>query len=207
MTFEEIKVRVRRNLNDLGVTFYSIVDLADSAQDAYDDIAIRSRCIRKVVEIDFDDDINYYSPLAEGVSDYLGTIGIYNNNTELWLEDNISRVQLDKLGTNWELTHGQPSHWCPSDPTYIIIYPKQLVGEGNFDLHYWATAPTVADEDTPLIATDMQKLLEFYMTADLLEQQEEFTKAQTWWKKYEENLELYTERNSKIAKADLLMRM
>jgi hypothetical protein len=234
MTRAAIKTDIRSNLWDAGVTFYSQDDLNDSVQDAYDDIVILSKCIIRKVNRSFLDDVTYYDAATDlGISDYLGMTAIFNNRTKRWLDDNISLRQLDNIRSDWETWTGSPEMWVPVTTKKFAIIPK-ITGSGmgdgaftriafssaffigssagmvdnTFDLYYWALAPTlVNDNSTFLIAPDMNGLVEYYSTADLLEQAQEFVKAEGWWIQYYQGVEEYRERCANLAKSDLLLRV
>ena len=231
MTRLQLKESVRINLADLGVTFYQEDDLNDSIQDAYDDVALLTRCITKTRQMLFESDLVYYNLDSLLSGDYLGTIAIFNHTINLWLGDDISLKDMDNVRRDWELWTGTPQNWCPVDPKRIAIVPHYTgitpswsgafyynafsnafyIGSAStpsFTLYYTAEAPTLsADSDTFLIATDMQDLLEFYTTADMLEQAQEFTKAIVWWSKYYPMIDTYSERVRLNAKSDLLLRV
>jgi hypothetical protein len=121
--------------------------------------------------------------------------------------------------------------WAPSDPLNIAIAAKYMVTSGasafapaafsnafyidstygtlgTFKLYYWALAPSfVTDSDVPLVASDMQDLFTNYVTADLLEQAQEFTKASDYWKTYNEHIDVYSDRVKRNCKSDLLLRI
>lgn len=205
-TFTQIITNVRRNLNDLGVESYAGIDLTDSVQDAYDDIVVLTQCIIKKTTLNWTADLSYYD-LKSLVTDYLATVAIYNNVNSKWLEDDLNVKNLELLSDTWETKKGTPTNWAALNHQYTAIYPKYSETSGTFDLWYWATAPTLVCADTPLIATDFQKLLEHYSTGDLLEQFEEYVSASNFWKPYVENIELYRQRVKNLSKNDLLLRL
>lgn len=209
MTFAQIKERIRRSLNDLGVTFYSTADLDDSVQDAYNLICARSRCITKKSSAElWIANLSYYNLTSNfAATDILGVTAIFNNVTNRFIDDDITKTQANLLQDNWELATGTPRVWIPVNFKYIAIFPRYTTAAGTFDLFYWATAPTVVDTATPLIAAEMQKLIEFYCIPDLLEQNEEFIKANGYWSKFFELLDEYTDQCQQLAKTDLLMRL
>ncbi len=229
----QIKTNVRSNLDEASAAFYTEVDLNDSLQDGYDDIVILSQCIVKSVTLNWHNDLSYLNFRDDyGITDYLGTIAIYNNPTRFWLRDDLSLRSFDKIRLDWEKWTGTPQFWAPSDPLHIAIAPKYnnvTTVDGAFDaggfsngffvntsmsasltfrLLYWAIAPTLTtDGSTFLISTDAQDMLEFYVTADMLEQQNEFTKASEYWTKYYNSLIAYSSRVKRINKSDLLLRV
>src|SRR5579872_5313919 len=174
----QIRTRVESNLSDAGV-FFSANAINDSLQDAYNEVASRTRCIIKSATVNQVADSNYYDFITLGVTDYLATIGIFNNETQFWLRDDLSLRDFDRLRRNWELWVGSPQFWAPHSLKYIAIAPvNAVVTTQTFTLWYWAIAPTFTlDSDSPLIATDKQNLLENYACGDLLADAKEYTKA------------------------------
>jgi len=179
----------------------------------------------------------YYDPRVDlGMIDYLGMVAIFNYSTNRWLRDDLSIRDFDRIQRNWECWTGTPQFWAPSDPYHFAIapnYPGTLSGGAfnqvdfsssydvvvnslnpvgalatTFKLVYYSQAPKLtSDSSTFKIASDMQTLLEFYSTADLLEQSQEFVKASEYWEKYYESIENYADRVKRANKADLLMRV
>jgi hypothetical protein len=204
-TFTTLKNNVRLNLNDLGVISYSIDDLNAAFQDAYDDIATITQCIIKKITLNWVANLSYYNFISLGATDFLATVAIYNNVSKRWLDDYQTVRDFDSLNDKWELSIGTPTNWAPLNYQYTAIFPKYGNSPGDFDLYYWATAPVIVDAATPLIATDMQALLEKYSTADLLEQFEEYVSAMNFWQLYAQDIEVYRERVKNLAKSDLLL--
>lgn len=224
MTRSELRANVRANLNNAGVTFFQDADINASLQDAYNDICTKCQCIVKSVTLNFLSQVVYYDFLAGNpnplngmqpqntpVTDFLGVIAIFNNNTNLWLRDDLNKRDLDKIRIDWELWTGQSQYWCPISLKYIAVAPRLQAGSGTFILWYWAQAPLWNDEnDTtlePLVANDMQDMFEEFATADLLCSAEEPTKAANWWGKYLSGREEYKQRCRDNARADLLQRI
>lgn len=226
----QIKADIQSNLTDLNLNFYSDDDLNQSIQDAYDDVAILSQCIQKRVTINWISNLSYYDFKSLGISDYLGTIAIFNNITNLWLRDDLSLKDFDRIRRDWETWIGTPQFWAPSDPVNISITPKYLgsntpgafdplsfsnafyIGNfttlGTFILYYWTVAPELtSDSDTFLIASDKDQMITQYATGDLLEQCQEFSKAAGYWDLYFENLDEYSDRVKRNCKSDLLLRI
>jgi hypothetical protein len=227
----QIKINVRVNLDDAGVTFYSEQDLNDSFQDAYDDITILSQCLVKSATLSWMPNLSYYNfKTILGVTDFLAVTAIFNYNTSRWLRDDLNIRDFDRLRRDWENWEGTPQFWAPLNQDYVAIAPRYagstipgafnnlafsnafFIGTstnlGTFKLVYWALAPTlVSDLDTLLIASDVQDMFEFYVTADMLEQAQEFVKASEYWGKYYSSLEEYSDRTKRINKSDLLLRV
>ena len=222
MTRSQLRANVRSNLNDNGITFFKDSEINLSLQDAYNDIASKCQCIVNSVTLNWLAQVNYYDFLAGNpdlngdpqntpITDYLGTIGIFNNNSNLWLRDDVSIRDFDKIRIDWELWTGQPQFWTPRNIKYIAVAPKLYQASGTFNLWYWGKAPIWNDDDDtvtePLVASDMQQLFEFFSTADLLESAEEAMKAGIWWNQYFSSRMEYKDRCRNLAGADLLMRI
>jgi len=203
MTRDDIASSVRINLDDAGVISYSAADVNDAIQDGYDDVAVLSGCINKTATVSLQDSLSYYDFAALGVSDFYSVVAIRNNNNNRFLTDFQSRIEFDRIRPDWETWAGQPEMFCPINSQHVAICPKLADATGNFTLFYKALAPTLSGGTTPLIHHDVQHLLEWYATADLLEQFEEFTKARTWWRQYETELKKYSQRIQNLAHTDI----
>jgi hypothetical protein len=208
MTRAQIRAAIRMNLDDAGVTFYQDDEINTSIQDAYNEIAAKTRCIVKSTTLNWGDAKTYYDFLSLGVSDYFGTIAIFNNNSNLWLRDDVNLRDFNRIRRDWETWRGESQFWAPHSFKYTAVCPCLETGSGNFVLWYYAVAPTLVDDTSvPIIATDVQRLFEYYSTADLLETAEEATKASIWWGKYDPILNAYKERCHNLAKSQLLLRI
>lgn len=212
MTLAQIRGNVQSNLNDAGVTYFSEQAINDSIQDAYNEVAAKCRCIIKSVTINQIANQPYYDFVALGVSDYLGTIAIFNQETQYWLRDDISLRDFDRLRRDWEQWVGQPQFWAPHSQRLIAVAPNLATvvvpSSQQFTLWYWGIAPSLSsDSSIPLVASDMQTLLEFYATGDLIQNAEEVSKAQPWFQMYERDKEAYKQRCVDLARADILLRV
>ena len=216
MTRAQLRANVRSNLYDAGVTFYDDDAINQSLQDGYNEVAAKCRCITKSAAVQQLANQPYYDFLnVSGVTDYLGTVAIYNADTLFWLRDDVSIRDFDRIRRDWETWTGEPQFWAPHSQQYIAVCPvlaAVITGVNLFTLWYWAQAPSFAaqespDSTAPLIATDMQPLLEWYATGDLLEDAQEVTKAQDWWQRFEADKIKYRERCINLAKAQLLLRV
>src|SRR5690348_12678 len=131
----QIKADIQANLVDLSINYYSDDDLNQSIQDAYDDIAVISQCIQKKATLTWQSAKSYYNFKALGVTDYLGTIAIFNNVTNLFLFDHLSLRDFDRLRRDWEMWNGAPQFWAPSDFVNVAICAKYIANGsgGAFD--------------------------------------------------------------------------
>jgi hypothetical protein len=152
----------------------------------------------------------YYNPIVDlSLTDYLSPIAIFNHSTNRWLRDDLTLRDFDRLRRDWECWQGTPQFWGSSDPLHFAIAPNYgSIPQGTFKLVYAAQAPTlVNDSSTFLTATDVQTLFEFYVTADMLEQAQEYNKASEFWLKYNDSITEYADRVKRNNKHDLLLRV
>ena len=63
----------------------------------------------------------------------------------------------------------------------------------------------MAGTDTPKIDVKFQLMLENYGTADLLEQNQEYTKSSIYWAQYDKQLEDYRYKIQLLSKSDRMM--
>ena len=220
-TFAQIKSNIQDNLQDYSI-HWSNADLTNAVQDAYDETICMSQCLIKKTTLSFQDNLNYYDFLNLPdfpniyISDFMATTAIFNNNTNLWLLDNKVLKDFDRDRLDWENWTGEAIWWVPcNDSKKNAFVPKQPIATGNFDIYYWAQAPTVVDSETPLVPVDFHSLIELHATGALLELAREFTKARAYFEEFwgiddgEQNLDegiyLLASRSKNIAKSDLLM--
>jgi hypothetical protein len=205
MTYQEIKDHIRSNLNDAGVLNYSETDLIESVEDAEAEISFLARHIIKTTTLPFQA-TPYYDFRLLGVEDFLCVTAIFNENTNRWLRDDLTLRDFDRIRDDWELWTGTPQHWAPVNFELNAIVPYMPSPSGNLVLYYAAKASELVDSTlTPLIATDCQRLLELYSTGDLLEQFEEYTKANEYFNEYYPLLADYSARVKNQARRDLLV--
>lgn len=206
MTRGTVKTNVKVNLGNS--VFYGETDLNDSLQDAYDDVIINTQVRITSVTKPWVSDLSYYIWPDQGITDLLAPIAVFNVNTNLFLEDGFSVRDFDKFRLDWEQWNGEPYMWAPVAFDRIAIAPKQLVASGTYKLFYWQVAETLTDDSDVLsLHKDAARLLEYYSTADLLEQAEEFTKAGKYWETYFARVREYADRAKQVAKRDLMLRL
>ena len=177
--------RVLGNLDDLGISYYTQDDANQSVKDAYDRVSVLTGCITKATAI-----INTGEPywdLRNYISDYLYPIGIYNYATNSWLNP-VDRLFLDSIRWDWELWNGQPNYFTPIDYRRIAVAPHLSTTTGVLFLIYRATPEPLSDSSIFLLPQSIETILEFYATADLLEQGKEYKKANFNWESYQKLL-------------------
>lgn len=206
MTRQQVKEAVLKNLNDAGAVYYTADDLNDSIQDAYDDIVALSQCLISSITLNWQSNQTYYFFESLGATDFLAVLAVFNHNTNRFLDDSISLTQFDRIRDDWEIWGGQPEYWAPHSFESAAIIPRLVVATGQYTLYYTKRAPAMSqDADAFLFTRLAEDLVEQYVTADLLEQAEEFIKAGIFWKVYFEGIIAYKEQCKNIAKADLIL--
>lgn len=192
-----------------GSNFYQPHDINDSIQDAYNEIVAKTRYLVKSVTCNWLSGKNYYDPINDlGVTDYLGTIAIFDNNSNLWLRDDVTIRDFNRIRRDWETWVGYSQFWAPHSQQRFAVCPALAVGTGSFVLWYYAIAPTLPDDSTSLLLpTDMSVLLQDYVSADLLEFAQEVTKAAPYLSRYGQKLEILSERSHNLAAQQLLLRI
>lgn len=182
MTRDQIAARVRFNLNDSGITFYSADDINDSLQDGYNEVVALARTIEATATLNLTANLSYYN-FSTLITNYLHVVAIYNNVTLQWL-DYLPLKVLQELDARWEIRSGQPKFFTVLDDSYVALYPKVTTTAGTMLVVYKAMANTLVGATAPTIPDSHQIILEHYSTMDLLEQDEEFVKAQEWMDEY-----------------------
>lgn len=181
---------VRDNLNEAGLKWYTEDDIMASIQEAYNKSVILLGAIEKSTFIP-QQSTPYYN-LAVQIPDFAFVSGIYNPATLLWLSG--MSYKLMKSTYQTYLAIGNPQYYNVQDFRRIIIWPYLPAASGVLFLTYKATAPIVfipgngvassyvSYDHTPLLPYSVAlPLLEYFSTADLLEQAREFTKATDYW--------------------------
>ena len=202
MTRDEIATNVRENLEDAGITFYSATDISDSIQDGYDDVAVITGCIQKSVTLNFTANLSYYD-FKTLIADYYAPVALYNNVTKRWMDPDGKRI-FRKVRRDYELWSGEPGFWAVIDARKVGIFPRKTATSGTFTVFYRATANTLSGSDTPLIHADVVDLLENYATGDLLDQAQEYIKADKYLGNYFTDVLKYKTRIGSLAKTDYL---
>lgn len=201
MTRDQVAQIVKHNLDDAGV-YYSDSDINESLQDAYDEIAVFTEFIERTIEISLQADTNYYN-LSLLIPDYYRLVYIYNIGKKQFIYPDVER-KISGYRADWELAYQTETNFTINGPKYIGIFGRTAFVEPNAKLKIWykATAPIMQGNSIILINTNYIQLLENYSTADLLEQNQEFTKALEYWQTYEVDLLKYREKIQLLSKKD-----
>lgn len=206
MTRAQLKTRLTSNLGDAQSVFWTDADKNYAIQDAYSDAIAFAKVLTKSATISLVANQPYYN-LRSLISDFIGCIAIFNPATNKWLFDDQTVRDFDKLRIDWEMWNGEPAFWAPVSPDLVAIIPSKSVSAGTLTVYYWASAPTLSsDSDVFLLADDLiGDSLETCATGDLLEQAEEFVKAQSYHARYEKSLQEIADRYNNMAKSDLIL--
>lgn len=196
----EIATKISENLDDLGITFYSKDDLNDSIQDALDEIVVYSECLDREWEIPFEDNLTYYN-LHEIIPDFYRIVRIWYPGISQFFGISSDRNELN-YRLDWELRVANPRDLIIAGPNRIAFWGRHNGTTDKFKVFYKATAPALNDDMVIPINTNYMHLIENYCTADLLEQNEEFSKAMNYWNVYEPELENYKYKIQLLARSD-----
>lgn len=194
MTRAEVKTRVRANLDDNAVTFFTATDIEDSLSDAYYWASIFANTVEKTKNISFQKDCPYYN-LQTIIPDHFAVTGVYDFARDKFLSYK-SRLELIGLRANYEVWPGPPEYFFIHSQNYLFIGPQPLniasAGQsGNIDFKIFYRAfddEVTSDNGQYRLPLQGEDCIEFYATADLLEQAQEWTKAQFYWDKFHSQL-------------------
>lgn len=176
MNRTQIANSVQRNLDDLNANFYSLEDdIYPAIQDGYDLVAALCETIESSSPITFVSNKTFYD-FKTLIPTYLRVFGIYNNNTNRWMEP-ATLMDLYKLRDDWECCAGEPYLFLPIDWRTVAIFPQPASAVGTMTVLFKATADTLGVNSSPEIPLSEHNALENYATSDLLDQAQEFSKA------------------------------
>jgi len=206
VTRASIRANIQIYMGDIGASFWDASAINESIQDAYTELAGTLQIIRKNAVVTFPANRNYLSPaslLADNT--YLNTLAIFDIARNVFLSDNLVWPRdFQKFRPDWELALLTPECWCPVDTTQIVIFGR-LPAAATYRLYYAATAPILASDATVLLLPDSAELaLEEYIQCDLLEQAEEFTKAQGHYNRYLSELQQLQDLSNNLASGDFM---
>ena len=186
MLQSEVASRVRSNLADAGATFFTNNNIDEAVQDGYDSIVSLLLPLTATKTLDFVDNLVYYD-FYNLIPNYIHVLAIYNNNTDRWLDFRTSKW-LEGRRYDWELTEGQPEVFTVIDYRYVALWPTLSSASGNMDIYFKKTGPQLVSSDTIDILDIEPEVIEWFSTADCLEQIEEFEKAQAYFQNFTESI-------------------
>lgn len=187
MNTQQVVSRVQRNLDDLGASFFDPnVDIVPSVQDGYNLTAAFCETIETRQNVSFQAGLVIYN-FPTLITNFLRVYGIYNNNTNRWLEPT-TLMRLYQLRDDWELCNGEPYLFWPISYQHVAIFPVPATATGNMTVMFKAKAATLTSNATPVLPESNVDALEAFSTSDMLTQCEEFVKALKWAQLYEEHI-------------------
>lgn len=187
LTRDQIAEKVRSNLDDAGVTFYSEVDINDSLQDGFDDILVMTLPLEQSTDISFEDNKTYYN-IYNAISDYILPLAIWLPEPGRWLILK-NKEYFRKRDYQWELTHGTPIYYCVQDYKNIGFFPHFLQSDSRMFTIYYKSRGSELAASTEIKFSDYDEIiLENYATFDLLEQAREFNKARIYLEQYQDSI-------------------
>lgn len=185
MTRGQAKSKVVVNLDTHA--HFSEVDLDNSLQDASDEILVSTGCVEGVFELELVPNHIYYN-LKETIPNYFHTVRIWSPVLKSFLVETDSR-RLDRVKRDWELWRDNPQFWFPHSYERIAIVPAIREAGQKLTIFYKSTSQQLMhDGDTFNVPLEGQYLPELFGTADLLEQVQEYIKAQVYWEQYQKDL-------------------
>jgi len=188
MTKEEIINRVRDELDDNGISYYSTADLNDSFDDGYNEVVLFSRPLEKMMTVDLADDTVYYN-LYEETYDFFHVFAIWSTSSKSWLL-NKDVSYFKEIRWDWELATGNPDGFAVINFQYIGLFPHPATptSTDQMEIFYKANAMPLTNQESPGFPEQYQIVLQYYCMKDLLEQAEEISKASIYAAKYQDAL-------------------
>lgn len=174
--FNEVQV----NLNEAGLRWFTEGDILASLQESYNKIVALLSPIEYSTLIPKQS--SPYYQLTQQIPDFMYLSGVYNPDTNLWLEAMTYRMMKSQYQTY--LAIGQPKWVTIIDFNRVMFWPFLPQATGVLYLLYKAKAPLITYDHVPILPLSVSRqLLEYFTTADLFEQAREFSKAGIWWNK------------------------
>jgi hypothetical protein len=186
VTKAELIARVQLQLNN--PEYFTDQNISDSLQDGLDEIVPFTGLSLLSASIPFQNNLTYYD-LQSLLPNFLAIYAVYNRTTKRWMYPNsLRRFDADRI--DWETATGTPYFFCPISYRYMAIYKKPVVDNyGDMWVWYVGTAESI-DNSGPLIPNTLRtEVLEAYTFMDLNEQNQEWTKAGTFFNTYQAKLQ------------------
>lgn len=185
MTRDQILSKTARDLEDEGLVHFTNTDLSDSIQDGYEVTVLLTECIEKSTTLSTVADQPYYD-LSTLISDYYRVFAIYNIDSSRWLDPK-GYTTFKTYSNRFECIRGNPREWSPLGYRNICLHPTPD-DVHSLILFYKALPDTLLGNTIPQIYLESQEVLQFYSIADLLDQNLEFTKSISYYKKFQERI-------------------
>lgn len=206
MNRAEFKAIIQPNLGDIGSSFYSVEDLNNSIQDAYDEMVVLFGLRAKRALLTLHPQASFINVFQQ-VPDYCGAIAVWDVQMKRFLYDDVGwPFGFQKFG-RWQTLNLRPTHWAPVD-TQTIVFMGKTLAPIDYELHYFAGAPVLSfDADQIDLPRNLVSTMEEYVYADLLEQFEEYTKAQIHWDNFARAIGDVGSRLSNVARSAIRSRL
>lgn len=193
MLISDIVTQVRRNLDDLNITFFDNTRISDAVIEAYVQTTILSGSIEEEATLPVVAEKQYYD-FALLFPNCYALVAIYHVELKKWLIPRSMRT-LDIIRPDWEIWNGQPEYFCQINWRYVAIVPAPTIATGNLKIFYKSNPPR------PVTVSYQVELPNVHITtvtdratAECLEMCDEYGKAQDWWQSSFESF-----RKSRIA--------
>lgn len=179
-TIQDVFDQVQANLYEAKLRWFTQDNIVDSIQEAYNKLAALTSVRERSTFIP-QTGSPYYN-FGRQIPDWMFLKAIYNPFTNLWLEGVSYKIMKNTYYTY--LTIGDPRFFNVIDFNRMLIWPFNPGASGVLLVIYAAKAPEVTEDTVPEfpLSTGLQAL-QYFATADLMEQGREFTKASKWWAK------------------------
>ena len=174
MNTSEVITRIKAELDDQGI-FYTDQDVIDALQDTYEDLALKTSCIEKVVSIPAS--TSPYCHIRSLVPDYYRPLGIFNKGQNEWITPS-HYWQMRNYHSQWELQKGTPCKFAPIGFDYIAFYPHYNAAQSDgFEFYYAAVAPDLTSSSTLLLPPNLREVIVDGAISQLLMQALEINKS------------------------------
>lgn len=185
-TLASIIQRVQQNVFDSTGIFADHDSIRDSIQDGYDEILIYTECVEATTSVPFAANSIYYD-LYSNIPGFFRITKLFNQSTNRWVRCVDSRV-LDKFRFDWELASGTPWFAHIVNFRYLAFFPHYTNAPlKSFDVFYKKGQDVLlSDTQVPQVPPPYDRCIEMYATADILEQEREFSKATNYLLEYYE---------------------
>lgn len=208
MSFNRVDLTGRLQNFFPNTQYYQTVDYNDSIQDGSDELCAFTGCVMDSVTLPFQSMVTYYDMLTL-IPNYIGVIAIFNSNYKRWMFPSSLR-KFAQVRWDWETAFGSPYWFAPVSHRYVAIFMKPAVPNyGNMQVFYRASGPNPLMDTTPIpIPDDSVQAIEGYCITDLLEQEQEWSKASQYFKSYQEDcekLKIYIQSRRNIGRQQRLM--
>lgn len=179
-TIGDVFNEIVTTLNESKLRWFTEEDILAAIQEAYNKIVALLSPIESSTFIP--QQSGPYYNLGVQIPNFMYVTGIYNPQTNRWLEG----MSFKMLKSQWQtyLAIGQPRFFNIVDFNRVTVWPYQVAASGVLYVLFKTSAPTISLSHVPILPHSVgTQMIEYFATADLFEQAREFTKAGIWWAK------------------------